>query len=89
MLEALIDYHETPIGCPWDVKYAEDAMEKNLRGVVGFEIAIEHIEGQFKFNQNRSREDQRGVADALEGSDDPLQRDVAAIMRRNRERSED
>jgi transcriptional regulator len=36
-----------------------------LAAIVGFEIAIEHIEGKLKLGQNRSAEDQAGIARAL------------------------
>ena len=51
--------------------------------IVGVEIAIESIEGKFKFNQNTSPADQRGVIDALRNSADQNEREVAAIMEAN------
>ena len=36
-----------------------------LNQIVGFEITIEELQGKFKLGQNRSLEDQRGVAEAL------------------------
>jgi len=83
MLEALIEFHEAPLGCPWEEGTSEEAMKRNLPGVVGFEIEIREIMGKFKFNQNHSDADQQGVVASLEQSDDPLGREVADIMRRN------
>jgi transcriptional regulator len=82
MLEALINFHEEPLGCPWKEGASEEAMKRNLPDVVGFEIEIERLEGNFKFTQNHSDADQERVADALEDSRDPMQREVAEIMRR-------
>lgn len=83
MLEILVDVHETPVGCPWDKEHMEEAVERNLPGIVGFEIEIEKIEGKFKFNQGRSRADRERVVAALENADDTVQREVAGIMRKN------
>jgi transcriptional regulator len=48
-----------------------DFVPKLARGVVGFEIAIERLEGKMKLSQNRSREDREGAIAALraEGQD--------------------
>ena len=58
-------------------------MDVELKAIAGFEIPIDRIEGKFKFNQNRSREDQAGVARALSESGDPAMQDVADIMKAN------
>lgn len=67
----------------WSPDEAEPVMDTELQAIVGFRIPIDRIEGKFKFNQNRSRSDQAGVVAALEGSEDPSRRGVAAIMREN------
>jgi transcriptional regulator len=77
----LVENHEAPLGHPWDVGKA--TVEEELPGIVGFEIPIDRLEGKFKLNQNRSREDQESVAATLEKSDDPSEREVARMMREN------
>lgn len=77
----LVENHEAPLGHPWDVGKA--TVDEELPGIVGFEIPIDKIEGKFKLNQNRSREDQESVAATLEKSSDPTERDVARMMREN------
>jgi len=79
MVERLVDIHERG----WDRSQMESVMHVELQAIVGFEIPIDSIEGKFKFNQNRSREDQEGVVRALEGSAEALERDTAEIMRQN------
>jgi transcriptional regulator len=86
MVMQLVNNHEEPLGHPWDVRKAESAMKVELAGIVGFEIPIERIEGKFKLNQNRSREDQEGVVAALESSSDPAEREIARMMRANLEK---
>lgn len=95
MVEELIRLHEsTPVpgtsgpprdadGRAWDESQKEAEMAADLQAITGFEIPIDRLEGKFKFNQNRSRADQTGVADALSDSDDPGLQAVAAIMRAN------
>lgn len=83
MVFDLIDRHEADVGRPWDVRDAAAVVETELKGIVGFEIPIRELVGKFKFNQNRSREDQQGVADALSRSPDLRERAVAEIMREN------
>ncbi len=77
----LVENHEAPLGHPWDVGKA--TVDEELPGIVGFEIPIDRIDGKFKLNQNRSREDQESVAATLEKSDDPTEREVARMMRDN------
>ena len=81
----LMDHHEAPHGDAWDRTRA--TINEELPGIVGFEIPIDRLEGKFKLNQNRSREDQEGVVRALENSADPAEREIARLMRENLERS--
>lgn len=85
IIDRLVAFQEGPLGNPWDPSQAEPMVEALLEAIVGFEIAIDRLEGKFKFNQNRSREDQESVAQALEGTSDPSHRAVADIMRANLE----
>ena len=50
------------------------------RNIVGLRIPIDRILGKFKLSQNKTIEDRRRVILELEQSDDPLARDVAALM---------
>lgn len=83
----MTELHEAYVDPPWDPNHAEPVMPTELKAIVGFEIPVRRIEGKFKFNQNRSREDRAGVVAALERMDDPVAQEVAAIMRRRLERT--
>ncbi|MEZ4415947.1 MAG: FMN-binding negative transcriptional regulator [Gemmatimonadota bacterium] len=83
MVSPLVDLHEDYARSGWDRELMEPVMDRELKAIVGFEIPIDSLEGKFKFNQNRSREDQRRVAEQLQRSADPLERASAEIMRRN------
>ena len=79
----LVKMHETSESSNWQVEKHMDVVEKLLPGIVGFTLEIESIEGKFKFNQNRSKEDQQGVVCHLEKSDCPIEQSVAEIMKKN------
>lgn len=81
MLERLVAEHEARIDPPWSTAQADRYVDEQLDYIVAFEMTIERLEGKFKLNQNRSRSDREGVVRALAGSDDPLKREVAELMR--------
>jgi transcriptional regulator len=65
----------TPDGLP-------DDFAQQMRGaIVGFEIAVDRLEGKVKLSQNRSAEDRRGVMAQLETQRSDASRAVAALMR--------
>ncbi len=82
MVERLTRQHEGE-STEWSLAQAEPVMESELKAIVGFEIPIDRLEGKYKFNQNRSREDQAGVVRNLTSSPHADERAVAAIMDAN------
>lgn len=63
---ALSDLHEAPRAQPWEMSEApESYIESMLRGIVGFEIVIERLEGKYKLSQNRDGADRAGVREAF------------------------
>ncbi len=81
LVESLTQRHEDPIDSGWDRRRA--AIESNLAYIIGIEVAIDRIEGVFKFNQNLSAADRRGVIEALSRSADSTERAVAEWMAAN------
>lgn len=66
LVTRLTDRHEQPRDEPWQVTDApEDYVTKNLRPIVGVELAVESVEAKTKLSQNRSDEDRAGVAQGL------------------------
>ncbi len=80
MVTRLTHYHEDQIKTDWDLSEGHSVFERELKGIVGFELEISSIQGKFKFNQNRSEEDQRSVVDHLDDHSAPGVKD---IMKRN------
>jgi transcriptional regulator len=65
-LESLTNIHEASSPVPWKVTDApDDYIASQIRGIVGFEVAITRLEGKWKASQNRSERDRIGVANGL------------------------
>jgi transcriptional regulator len=77
----LTDLHEQARARPWSVEDAPEAyIEKQLRAIVGVEMAIERVEGKAKLSQNRSVEDQDGVIAGLRDEGAGREASVANAM---------
>ena len=81
LLKDLVDAHERASAQPWrfDSMPAE-YVDRLLGAIVGFEIAVERLEGKLKLSQNQTPDDQRRVREQLATSTDPVARDVARWM---------
>jgi transcriptional regulator len=75
-----VSIYEAKQGSPWDQSLMANPLKTELKAIVGFTIEITQLEGKFKFNQNRSPEDQSGVVASLQGSKCPFQRAVSSFM---------
>lgn len=64
----------------WNQSLMDGVVNAQLGAIVGFTIEIERFEGKFKFNQNRSPEDQAGVSTVLQRSGCPFKRAVGSFM---------
>jgi len=80
LLKALVETHEAGFEKPWPMNLPDEYMNNMMRGVVGFEIAIERLEGKLKLSQNRSADDRRRVIAALAESPDLTTAGVAELM---------
>ena len=66
----------------WSPDRLPDDFAQPMRGaIVGFEIAVDRLEGKLKLSQNRSAEDRRGVIAQLEAQLSEDARAIAALMR--------
>ena len=58
--------HEAGREVPWMISDAPVSyIDSMLRGIVGFELAIESLEGKYKLSQNRDAADRAGVREGL------------------------
>ncbi len=82
LLKILIETHEAKFENPWAFQLPVDYLQKMIRGIVGFEIAITRLEGKFKLSQNRTVSERENVIAALQESSDTLA--VAELMSRKK-----
>lgn len=62
----LTDSHEHRRAAPWKVRDAPpDYLDNLLRSIVGVELTITRLEGQWKASQNKGEADRRGVEKGL------------------------
>lgn len=81
-LKALTSTQESGRETPWEMSDAPaDYLEKQIKGIVGFEIPIRRLEGKWKMSQNRNADDRHGVVEGLaaEGTEmaDEVARNIA------------
>lgn len=80
-VERLTDHHERTRAERWQVSDApEPYVASQLKGIVGFEIAITGIDGKYKLSQNRSEPDREGVVTGLEREGDAASIATRALM---------
>ena len=66
VVRRLTEKQERPRAAPWAVSDAPaDYVKGMLRGIVGFALSIERLEGKWKLSQNRDAADRQGVAHGL------------------------
>jgi transcriptional regulator len=58
----------------------DEFITKLLAGIVGFRIAIDHLEGKLKLSQNREPQDQARVTEQLAALGDPQSLDTSRWM---------
>jgi transcriptional regulator len=84
LVDRLTARHERRFAQPWSTNDAPpDYIEAQLRAIIGFEIAIETIEGKHKLSQNRSSADQSGVVKGLSAAGVASDLEIAEMMQRN------
>jgi len=73
--------YESPMPKPWTIPLSEREMDAMLKAIVGFTIEITRVEAKFKLGQNRSKEDQDKMVNALEQATDCGSRELAKFIR--------
>jgi transcriptional regulator len=83
-LQVLRDYvakYEGPRPSPWPMDESDGFIDKLARTVVAFRIEIERLEGKWKLNQNRPREQREKVIRALDAQANEDSLAVSKLMR--------
>lgn len=82
LLTKTVNNYETSQPKPWRLEDQDRAfIEKLLSGIVGFEIAIEQLEGKWKLNQNQSEARRERVRELLNQSKRHDDQEVGRLMR--------
>ncbi len=80
ILDRLVNENEGPAG--WTMQTAPQAyIEQMLQAIVGIRIAVERVDAQFKYSQNRTEYDRARVMAHLADSSNPEARALARDMR--------
>ncbi len=80
MLGEMVSRYEQGRLKPWSFDPALEWNRHMLAAIDGFSIEIARLEGKFKMSQNRGAEDRAGVIAALTASENPMDREVAALI---------
>jgi transcriptional regulator len=77
-IEQLTDRHEAGRAAPWATTDApEEFIAALVRGIIGFRLPIQRLEGKWKMGQNRPLADRLGVAKGLEQEGQSRMADLA------------
>ena len=80
-LDALSDTHEAGRAEPWATADAPaEFLSRMMKGITGFDITIERLEGKWKLGQNRDAADRAGIRNGLAGEARAGAAELAAIM---------
>jgi transcriptional regulator len=83
ILKRLVDRYETTT--PYKLEtLPQDFVEKEIRGVVAFQIEITEIQANYKLSQNRDDESYQSIVSHLERRTDDYSHEIAEVMRQNR-----
>ena len=84
LLNNISDFHELNQNLPWSVSDAPEEFTKKLtNAVVGLEVVIDDLVGNFKLSQNKTAEDYSGVVNGLASSENSSDISVAKQMQQS------
>lgn len=81
LVSELADRHEQPLLSGWQPAHGDPGFERDLSGIIGFELVAERIDLKFKLHQNYPDADVLGAAAGLDATGDPQSREIAALLR--------
>jgi transcriptional regulator len=82
LLRATVRFYEGPRPSPWAMDESAEHVDRLLRSIVGFRVAITRLEGKWKLSQNHPEARRRRVIRALDQKPDADARAIAALMAR-------
>lgn len=83
VIDELTTVHEANSEIPWSISDAPDSFINNmLLAIVGVQITVNSIVGQWKLSQNQPRVNQQGVISGLSAMDNMASQSVADMARK-------
>ena len=83
ILKRLVDRYESNSHYKLET-LPQDFVEKEIKGIMAFQIEVTRVEANYKLSQNRKDEDHANIITQLEERTDDLSHKVAEAMRQNR-----
>ncbi|MGI8933539.1 MAG: FMN-binding negative transcriptional regulator [Phormidesmis sp.] len=80
MIDDMVDTYEADYQSQWH-SLSDSYRAGMMSGIVGFEMTVTRLEGQFKLSQNRNQTDQQTVSDQLLHSPDLAARAIGEEMK--------
>jgi transcriptional regulator len=80
-LKTLTGHFEATQEQPISVEGMSDYVRSQMKGIVGFEIKVEKLEGKWKMSQNRDEKNYNSIISQLEKINDANAQAVASIMK--------
>lgn len=81
-----VEFYERHLPTPWRLGSTDaDFIDQLLKGIVGFRIEIDSIEGKFKLSQNHTVERRLGVIRQLKSHPGEQQQKIAQLMEQSLE----
>lgn len=79
LLAQTINFYESGYMQQWQ-SLADDYKLNMMKGIVGFEISVDDLQGKKKISQNRSETERQNIINELSESKDSAAKDIAAYM---------
>ncbi len=81
VMERSFDFFEPSYREQWKTLPA-DYVRGLLKGVVAFKIVVTDLQGKKKLSQNRTENERQVIIESFSGSNDPHEREIAALMKK-------
>ena len=73
--------HEKAIGSDWRYDHDDDALRRQLKGIVGFRLSVGRVDLKFKLNQNHPVANRESIASQLAAQSRDASRELARLIR--------
>lgn len=79
LLEQTIQFYEADYLRQWDA-LSQDYKLSMMKGITGFEIVVDELQGKKKLSQNRSEKEKNSIISELKNSPISTEKEIAAYM---------